>query len=758
MALLAIHVAPPAAAQPGSPELVRVQYNGVELQRVIRDIGTATDTRFIFGEEVRGVVTIAVPKPVTKGMALELLRAALFVKGYAQLPAAGGAYKILPIAATPSESEFVERSLDPESEKAITTLVTLSHIEASRVVETIKPLAPSSGAVVAYPPSNAIILSGTESAIGRLLAIVRLLDDAAGEDLWTRVVRYRSVDEMIEMADAVLNDGWSEPNQIVFRSDARTNTLLAQASQERLDELRAFVERFDRFEPGSGGIHVVRVQNRDADEIVDIISRLQSGSSSSERDEPADTPRDEGDAGDEDDGGDDGTDALDDGASTGLDLPTSETARSLEGLEFSLTSDPASRSIIIQAARSEARVVADMISELDRIAPRVAVEILYYEVQRPRGFVLSFDVTGTFSPSGNTAIRVSSSPTGPAGTPTAADAEGAFARVGNAPVIGTVQNPITGETVEVFRLPTNEATVNASATGTTAALLSRPTLTVMSGEEHELFVGNNVPIPVSAGARSVVTSDGTTVDAPLNPLTQTQVIEREDVGVRLRIRPTVGEQGSVRLDLTFELDEVVPSAVGAPTREVGVTLVQRIVESRSVLPPDEYVLLGMHEEKSLAYSRNGIPVLMNIPGLGLLFSRLEEREVNTRLMVVARARLLQSPADDIAETIRQRMAFERSMSRVNDLSRIPDRPWAVRLATFQRRDDARRVADDFEGDGYVTRVTKWEGAADESYWDVYLIGYADYETASIVALQASEADWDGEVLLVPAINEMAPED
>ena len=114
---------PRAQARPPEAGTVRVQYKGVELQRVIRDIGEATGTRFIHGDDVRGVVTIAVPKPVSQDLALELLRAALFVKGYAQVPAAGDSYRIVPIAATPTDSEFVRRPLEAGSEKAITTMV-----------------------------------------------------------------------------------------------------------------------------------------------------------------------------------------------------------------------------------------------------------------------------------------------------------------------------------------------------------------------------------------------------------------------------------------------------------------------------------------------------------------------------------------------------------------------------------------------------------------------------------------------------------
>ena len=105
------------------PDTVRMQYQGVQIQRVIREVGLATGTRFIFADDVSGVVTITVPRPVSKPEALELLRAALFIKGFAQFPAGDDAYKVVPIAATPTDSAFVEGALDSGSERAITTLL-----------------------------------------------------------------------------------------------------------------------------------------------------------------------------------------------------------------------------------------------------------------------------------------------------------------------------------------------------------------------------------------------------------------------------------------------------------------------------------------------------------------------------------------------------------------------------------------------------------------------------------------------------------
>jgi Flp pilus assembly secretin CpaC len=169
------------------------------------------------------------------------------------------------------------------------------------------------------------------------------------------------------------------------------------------------------------------------------------------------------------------------------------------------------------------------------------------------------------------------------------------------------------------------------------------------------------------------------------------------------------------------------------------------------------VVFGMQDERSSRFSKTGVPWLMNVPFIGYFFSRTQEKLVDTQILIAVKARLLRSPADDIAESVQRRMAFERSMSRVVDLGSMTETPWTVRLATFEYKDQAREVADAFEADGFAPRVTRWEGA-DRAYWDVYLTGYASFEEASVVALQAVEGDWDGEVQLLPAVNQMAPDE
>jgi hypothetical protein len=145
---------------------------------------------------------------------------------------------------------------------------------------------------------------------------------------------------------------------------------------------------------------------------------------------------------------------------------------------------------------------------------------------------------------------------------------------------------------------------------------------------------------------------------------------------------------------------------------------------------------------------------MDIPFFGYLFKRIDKRWVDTSLVIVVQAHILRSPSDDIAETIRRRMAFERSLARVSDLGRLSDAPYALRIDTVLSESMATRIAEAFSVDGFDTRVIPWQ-AFGQPVWDVYLIEMASFEEVGGLARVLTEAGWRPEITVLSRDNELA---
>jgi len=286
-------------------------------------------------------------------------------------------------------------------------------------------------------------------------------------------------------------------------------------------------------------------------------------------------------------------------------------------------------------------------------------------------------------------------------------------------------------------------------------LLMRPHIVAISGEDNELFMGNNIPIPVASGApAATTTADGAEATAPtLDPLTTRQTIERQDVGTRIRIRPTLGEESDVLLEIDLELTEIGPPIAGDPL-VVGVSLEERILKTRIRAKEGEIAIIGTSEQQSTANRVRGIPYLMNIPLIGYLFKRVDQRVVDTSLVMIVEARVMRSPDDDVAETIRRRMALERSMARVSDLGRLSESPYAILLDTVLSESMATRISEAFTDDGFDTRVIPWESSG-QPVWDVYLTELASFDEAGGLARQLYEAGWRTEITVLPRGNELA---
>ena len=121
----------------------------------------------------------------------------------------------------------------------------------------------------------------------------------------------------------------------------------------------------------------------------------------------------------------------------------------------------------------------------------------------------------------------------------------------------------------------------AEERNTKVSVLQRPHLLMVSGEDQEISIGNNIPVLV--GARG----DG----ASTNALVISQNVERFDVGMRMRLSATVGQKGPVRLEVELEQTQLVSSLAGDVT-QAGPTIQTRTLNATVYLSDGATALIG----------------------------------------------------------------------------------------------------------------------------------------------------------------------
>ncbi|MCG8589445.1 MAG: hypothetical protein MJE66_09150 [Proteobacteria bacterium] len=739
-----------------------LNFRDAELSEVVRAYADASGRVFLFDDAVRGRITITTPESLSPDEALEVLQAALLLKGFAALPGPAGVRKIVPLKDAQTSAPLSTREPDPESEELVLLFSRLEHATASEVAAALEPLA-ASGLVFAYPPTNSLILGASETRLRRLLQVSSALDAAAAENLEVVQLRYRPATEAADLLRAIEgpeNERRAQPLAMVV--DARTNSLLLRGAPERIEPARRFLIEFDRPQRGTGQLHVVPVRNADPEALATLLLALRDGKT---------------------------------------DSPTPDAARELRGRTYTVIVDGPTRSLVIQADAATFEYLADVVAELDQAPTRVVVDVFVSEVRTDGDRRLGFDslvpLTTPKSPTDLVAVALSET-SGPnalglqdlSGIDLSAAADAAAAAGftleqlaalspaelaalapegfggidpailaaagGNAAnrtdvVASFTRAPLlvpivdgSGNIVNVIAVPRERAFLTARAAFTEVRTLMHPHLLITTGEEQQIVVGDNIPIPVASG-------DPVTTGRTLRTTTN---IERRDVGTELRVTATAAREGPIRLELTVDVTGVAAASVAGDVEDVGPTLTRRSLQVTANLNDGEVAVIGGATTPQFQTQVTQVPFLGSIPILGFLFRTKSTEQLESRVLIAAQARRIRTPADAVAETIRRRLAVERNL---HSLKRVPSStPYALRVTTRAVADDAVAIAGDLASLGTATIVT-WEAPAGPRH-DVYLCDVQSLAALGPLALQIRERGFDPEVVILADVEPVSAGD
>jgi general secretion pathway protein D len=673
--------APPPAVAPG--EQVQLDFNDVELSVVIDTIARLTGKNFIYDDRVRGRVTIVSPTKITVDEAYAVFESVLQVKGFTTVQAPGGAIKVIPLReAKESNVETVRgEGAPPESDRFITRLITLRYIDAEAIAETLKPLVSKDASLVSYPPTNTVILTDAATNISRILSIVRSIDvETFKEELSVIELEHADATTLAAQLSDIFGAEVSQASatgaaarlptrarrpgqpgqapsgaelaskgQVRIITDERTNSLIVLASRQRTADIRQVVTRLDVPVRGGGRIQVYYLKYADAEELANTISALLSGQPT-----PPSTGGLSGGIGSTL-GGAGGAAAA---AGTAQSLRSSITE--LAG-GVTVTADPPTNSLLIQASQEGFNTLAQVIAQLDIPRPQVLVEALIMEVDVTDSIDLGFSGLVRITSAGNQYVIGSLTDTvlttdeddvsddddddggGVLDNLLAALADNPANFIG----AGAVE---TGSTLI-------QGLIRASATVNGTNILSAPHVLTLDNEEAEIKVGDNIPIissRVQSAAGIDVTDDDTT-----NSLATSQNIERQDIGITLRVTPQISEGDTLRLEIFQEVTAVNEGLTGitGSAQEVGVALSNRKIENVVTVADEETVVIGGLIDEIQQDQESKVPWLGDVPILGWLFKTTGDSIQKRNLLVFLTPHIIRNKSQHALETIRKREEF-----------------------------------------------------------------------------------------------------
>jgi len=641
-------------------------------------LGDILGVGYIIDPRVQGTVTIASGRPVPKGDLILVLENALRMSNVVLVADAGGSYRLIPggdaqgVGATTAAN-------DPQAGYGI-SVVPLRFTAAPTILKLLDSFALKPGMARADTGHNLILVQGTgperRTAVDAILSFD--VDWMRGQSVGIYPIENATPEAVIKELEKIMESGEGGMNQnlVTLQPITRLNAVLVVSKKANLlREAAQWISRLDKANNAGSAVRVYRLRYADARQVAKVLSDL-FGSKSQGLDSAVNqiapgagvTTTSTDALGGTNPNGQSGfgTTGLGStlggtnpgagtvgaattgavlggiGAASALGSPggvapggTTQTGISgqlgdmgassrdtqgaasinLPGLR--IAADIANNSLVIFANQENYRLISQTLAQLDRPQLQVAIHATIAEVTLNndlqygveyflQGNSLSFGFTAnTTSPNLNPVL----------------------------PGANLILGPETSPKV----------VINALRTITDVKVLSAPSVVVIDNQVASLQVGDQVP--VTTGSAAILTN-------PNTPLVNS--ISYLNTGVILQVLPRINANGNVSLQIQQEISNVANNANAATLTP---TVSQRKIKSDVSVASGQTVLLGGLISETQTRSRNGIPVLEEIPILGDAFATNDRSTTRTELIVFIEPQIIRDSIDaaKVAEELRAKL-------------------------------------------------------------------------------------------------------
>lgn len=588
-----------------------VNIRNADLQAFITQVAEMTGKSFVVDPRVRSRdVTVISRQALSAAEVYELFLSVLQVHGYAAVPA-GDVIKIVNNTTAKQGNLPLTQSRSVKGEELITRVIPVLNSPVDELVPVLRPLVPQYGHLASVSSANALIISDHADNIRRMEAILALLDNADSQEVEMIPLEHAWAADLIKMLENLIPERGGkrkdQPSSVTLVADERTNRLIVKGDREARDRVRSLVMEMDVPQDQGSGVQVIRLANADAKTTAELLKSFVDGAAA-----PA--------------GGADKAPAA--------------------GGQVSIQADESLNALIIRAEPALMNELRNVIAQLDVRRAQILIEAAIVEVGGDNGLNLGFQwaagdpETGVggvnFSNFGVSLNDVIGSAI--AGQPTTTLGDGVTIGGGE---LGSDGNLRWGGFLQ------------ALASSKAVNLLSTPSITTLDNQEASIIVGQNVPF---------VTGQSTSASAGVtNPFT---TIQREDVGITLKVTPHLAGPNSVRLVLEQEVSAVEGSVTGVNAADIITS--KRSINTTVLADNMETVVLGGLIRDDNEKTVRKVPILGSIPVLGILFRSTSTQRVKRNLMVFLRPTIISDRGDNVSIARQRYLGITTLQFRVNE--------------------------------------------------------------------------------------------
>ena len=670
----------------------KINLRDADLTAFINEVADITGKNFAVDPRVRGNVTVISNKPLNKAEVYDLFLGVLNVNGVVAIPS-GNTIKLVPDSNVKSSGIPFDAKQRATGDQIVTRVIWLENTNPNDLIPALRPLMPQFAHLSAVAGTNALIVSDRANNIYQLETIVRNLDGTGQNDIESVALQSSQAEEMIGLLESMSSTGAARDlkgSRIRIIADNRTNRIILKGDTATRKRIRQMIEMLDV--PAAdrlGGLKVFRLKYASAKNLAEILQGLVTGQSVASSANSNNTSSN-ANTSSNNMGNNSSTNSNGSSASTistpsinlgsGSNNTNQNSITSFNANGVSIIADDSQNALVVKADPQLMREIESAIQQLDIRRQQVLIEAAIIEVEGTDADQLGVQwALGDLS-SGVGLINFSNVGSSIAELAAGYVAGGALGAAAN---LGTGTSLVLGDYREGAdgSRKLYGALIQALKSKTKSNLLSTPSIVTMDNEEAYIVVGQNVPF---------VTGSVATTTAGINPYT---TVERKDVGVTLKVVPHIGENGTVRLEVEQEVSAVQPKGEAQD-----LITSKRAIKTSILAEHGQTIVLGGLISDNSIHSRQSVPGLGSIPGIGRLF-RADAKSNEKRNLLVFIHPTIVGDSKDVRRLSQQRYSqlyslqlamdqdgtFSKLPENVEDIyqQRIPVTPSVPKVAPYQ---------------------------------------------------------------------------
>ena len=565
-------------AEATAGEVVRINFRDADIRSVIESVAEITGKSFVLDPRVKGKVTIIAPEAIDSDLLYQAVLSAIQVQGF-QAIEDGVVTRIVPF------NQAFNFAGGAGNNQLVTKVIKIEHVQVATLVPVLKPVMSSGARLNAFAQSNSMVVTDVQSNIVLLESLIAELDDPKLSAVEVIALKHISAGEAVYIAGQLKQ---LQKQDLSLVEDGMNNRVIVSGPSAARQAFKTMLKTLDQPSTKKGRVEVIYLDYARAAEMKPIVEgMLQSD--------------------------------------VFLQLAGEAVADKKAKSAYQIEIDELNNALIVAAPTAVIREIKSVVAQLDRSRPQVLIEAVIAELSEDQARELSSQLAYSSKNRGGYLTNFDGLLATLAGVglssvdPTAAE----LSLIPNKVLaLAGDFDPDTGKGIGLL--------IQALKTDGSTKILSTPSVVTLDNEEATLTVGEEVPFQTGSFTSS---NNGSN-----NPFT---TINREEVGIKLKVKPQISKGDSVRLEIEQESSKVKVGSGG-----VGLQTTSKSTMKTNVLIQDgEMLILGGLIEDQTGGSATKVPLLGDIPLLGRLFRSSSKTDSQSVLMMFIRPTIIRT-ADD----------------------------------------------------------------------------------------------------------------